>query len=156
MPDQKSDDGSNYYSQTLRINLVKGKVHIKGVSFSMDLAEKSPMIMGNQKRLKQVLKNLLSNAVKFTQSGTVTLQTRVEDDFVVIELTDTGIGISQEYLDKLFTPFIQEDTRLNREFSGTGLGLALAKLLIDLMHGRIEAESKKGEGSTFRVYLPAA
>ncbi len=128
----------------------------KGVEFNMNLSAESPMIMGNQKRLEQVLKNLLSNAVKFTQSGSVSLQIRIEDKFVVIELTDTGIGISQEYLDKLFTPFIQEDARLNREFSGTGLGLALAKLLIDLMHGRIEAESQKGKGSTFRIYLPAA
>ncbi len=126
----------------------------KGVAFHLNLTESNPTIRGNQKRLKQVLKNLLSNAVKFTQQGSVSLETRVEGDYAIIELTDTGVGMSQEHLDRLFTPFLQEDTRLNRDYSGTGLGLALSKLLIDLMHGRIEAESKKGKGSTFRIYLP--
>ncbi|MFK7848562.1 MAG: ATP-binding protein [Rhodothermales bacterium] len=128
----------------------------KNVTFNVTLSAKNPMVMGDPKRLKQVFKNLLSNAVKFTQEGSVSLETSIDGEFVVIEVTDTGVGMSQEHLDHLFTPFVQEDTRINRDFAGTGLGLALAKLLVDLMHGRIEAESKKGHGSTFRVYLPAA
>lgn len=128
----------------------------KGVAFNIDLADTSPMIMSNPKRLAQVLKNLLSNAVKFTEEGKISLTTRIEGEFAVIEVADTGVGISQEYIDKLFTPFVQEDTRLNRDFAGTGLGLALSKLLVDLMKGHIEAESEKGKGSTFRVYLPLA
>ncbi|MEM8485702.1 MAG: ATP-binding protein [Bacteroidota bacterium] len=128
----------------------------KNVAFEMSLSEEDLMIKGNSKRLKQVLKNLLSNAVKFTDEGTVSLSTRSEGEFAVIEVRDTGVGMSQEHLDHLFTPFVQEDARLNRDFSGTGLGLSLAKLLVDLMNGRIEAESEKGRGSTFRIYLPAA
>ena len=128
----------------------------KGVAFHKNLTSTSPTIMGNPKRLAQVLKNLLSNAVKFTEEGSISVTTRVEDDYAVIEVADTGVGIAQEYINKLFTPFIQEDTRLNRDFSGTGLGLALAKLLVDLMNGHIEAESEKGQGSTFRVFLPLA
>ena len=128
----------------------------KDVTLNLSIVDHNPMIMGNQKRLKQVLKNLLSNAVKFTEEGSVSIQSRIEDDQVVVEITDTGVGMSQEHLDKLFTPFVQEDTRLNRDYSGTGLGLALTKLLVDLMKGRIEAESEKGKGSTFRIYLPAA
>ena len=128
----------------------------KDVEFVLTLAPENPMIRANQKRLKQVLKNLLSNAVKFTQEGSVSIESRLEGEQVVIEISDTGVGMSQEHLDRLFTPFVQEDDRLNRDFAGTGLGLALAKLLVDLMDGRIEAESEKGKGSTFRIYLPAA
>lgn len=128
----------------------------KNVDLQVMLAPEDLVVKGNKKRLEQVLKNLISNAIKFTQEGAVTISTRRDDDFVVIEISDTGIGIAQEYLDKLFTPFLQEDNRLNRDFSGVGLGLSLAKLLVDLMHGHIKAESKKGEGSTFRIYLPAA
>ena len=75
---------------------------------------------------------------------------------VLVEVADTGIGIGQAHLDKLFTPFLQEDHRLNRRYQGVGLGLALVKRLLDVMDGRIEVESEKGKGSTFRVFLPAA
>ena len=126
----------------------------KGVAFQLNLSPENPVVRGNAARLSQVFTNLLSNAVKFTHSGSVTVSTRSEGQEVVIEVADTGIGISQAYLDQLFTPFLQEDTRLNRNFTGAGLGLAVVKLLVDLMKGRIEVESEKGAGSTFRIYLP--
>lgn len=129
----------------------------KGVAFDLTFSAEQLSVRGNEARLKQVFKNLLSNAVKFTHSGSVSVNvSRHEADEVVIEVADTGIGISQDYLDQLFTPFMQEDTRLNRNFAGIGLGLAVVKLLIDLMNGRIEVESEKGQGSTFRIFLPVA
>ena len=130
-------------------------LHEKGVSFELELSEENLVVLGNEARLNQVFKNLLSNAVKFTHRGSVSVSTRRNGSHVVIEVVDTGIGISQDYLDQLFTPFLQEDTRLNRNFSGAGLGLAVVKLLVDLMNGRIEVESEKGRGSTFRIFLPA-
>ena len=126
----------------------------KEVNFNLDLAAEEFVVLSNPKRLSQVLHNLLSNAVKFTHQGSVTLRTFSADSYVGIEISDTGIGISQDYLDQLFTPFVQEDMSLNRKFEGAGLGLAMVKLLIDLMKGRIEVDSKKGQGSTFRIFLP--
>jgi signal transduction histidine kinase len=75
---------------------------------------------------------------------------------VEIEVVDTGVGFSEEYVEQLFTPFSQEDSRLNRRFEGSGLGLSLVKRLLDLMGGEMEVESIKDEGSTFRVRLPMA
>jgi len=75
---------------------------------------------------------------------------------VALRVEDTGVGMSEAFLLRLFTPFVQEDQRLNRDYNGTGLGLALAKRLIERMHGTIEVESVKDAGSTFTVWLPAA
>ena len=126
----------------------------KGVEFNLDLAENDLMVLSNLNRLSQIMHNLLSNAVKFTHQGSVTLRTHRIEKHVILEISDTGIGISQDYLQQLFTPFVQEDMGLNRKFEGAGLGLALVKLLLDLMQGRIEVDSEKGKGSTFRIFLP--
>ena len=112
--------------------------------------------LGDAYRIEQVLGHLLSNAAKFTHAGHVAVRTRRAGNHVLIEVTDTGIGIGPEHLGKLFTPFLQEDNRLNRHYDGTGLGLALVKRLLDSMNGHIEVESEKERGSTFRVFLPAA
>lgn len=144
--------------QTLLIETEKTNqiLERKAVQFEAIFDDTDLLVLSNAKRLGQVFKNLLSNAAKFTHQGKVSICTRREGKWAVIEVADTGIGISEEYMQKLFTPFWQEDTRLNRQFPGTGLGLALVKLLLDLMNGRIEVESEKGQGSTFRIYLPIA
>lgn len=126
----------------------------KGVQFDLELADEDLVVLSNPNRLSQIIHNLLSNAVKFTHDGTVTLRTRSAEDTIIIEIVDTGVGISQEYLNQLFTPFVQEDMGLNRKFEGAGLGLAMVKLLLDLMKGRIEVQSEKGKGSTFTIFLP--
>ncbi|MEX0820620.1 MAG: PAS domain S-box protein [Rhodothermales bacterium] len=128
----------------------------KGVDFRVDLVDADPMVVVDAQRLEQVLDNLLSNAVKFTQEGSVSVHTELETGWVVVEVADTGVGIAKEHLSSLFEPFVQEDSRLNRKFEGSGLGLSLVKRLLDLMDGRIEVESEKGEGSTFRIKLPDA
>lgn len=135
---------------------VQGMLAQKPVTLEMDLAADDLAVQADPQRLEQVLDNLLSNAAKFTQEGAVTVRTRMRGDDVVVEIEDTGVGIAPEYQAQLFSPFMQEDNRLNRRFEGTGLGLALVKRLLDLMGGRIEVDSTKGEGSCFRVLLPAA
>lgn len=129
----------------------------KGIDLRVDLASDDPLIAGDARRIEQVIDHLLSNAAKFTERGSVTVRTRsVSDMRVEIEVVDTGVGFSEEYVERLFTPFSQEDSRLNRRFEGSGLGLSLVKRLLDLMDGELEVESIKDEGSTFRVRLPMA
>jgi PAS domain S-box-containing protein len=114
-------------------------------------------ITADPRRLKQILINLLSNAVKFTpEYGQIALQvkTNPEEDRIQFSVTDTGIGIAVEDLGRLFQPFVQLDSTLNRQFEGTGLGLTLVQKLTDLHGGSVEVESELGNGSRFMIYLP--
>jgi predicted ATPase/signal transduction histidine kinase len=110
-------------------------------------------------RFKQILLNLLSNACKFTESGFVTLRVRRirEDarDWLHFEAIDTGIGLTQEQMSKLFQDFSQADGSTTRKYGGTGLGLAICRRLCEMMGGSIDVESEPGKGSTFTVRLPA-
>jgi len=109
------------------------------------------------RRIKQILVNLLTNAVKFTPDhGQVTLQVRadVDQDLVQFSVIDTGIGITQDDLKRLFRPFTQIDSSLNRQQEGTGLGLALIQKLTDLHGGSVQVESQVGVGSNFTINLP--
>ncbi len=124
-----------------------------------------PPVWGDSGRVRQVLVNLVGNAVKFTPRGEVVVRVdgeileRDEDGATLMELTcsvrDTGIGISGERLRSLFQPFAQGDASTTRKFGGTGLGLAICRRLADAMGGRTWAESKEGEGSTFRFMFRA-
>jgi signal transduction histidine kinase len=128
----------------------------KNVRLEMELDGDELMVLSDRKRLSQVLDILLSNAAKFTEAGYVRLITRHTGQEAIVEVADSGIGMSHAFMDMLFTPFTQEDDRLNRRYPGAGLGLALAKLFVGVMGGRIEVESEQGVGSTFRLYLPVA
>ena len=105
-------------------------------------------------RLKQIIVNLISNAIKFTLKGEVTITLREQNEQLVFEVIDTGIGISQSQINKLFNRFEQADTTTTRNFGGTGLGLPIAKQLINLMGGEITVTSQEKLGSTFSVVLP--
>ncbi len=111
-------------------------------------------VMGDRNRLRQVFTNLVGNALKFTESGSVTIFTEVMEGQFRVGIRDTGIGMSREEMSRLFQPFQQVDGSITRRFGGTGLGLAISQRFMGLMHGRITAESRKGEGSTFMVELP--
>jgi two-component system cell cycle sensor histidine kinase PleC len=106
--------------------------------------------------MKQVLVNLLSNAVKFTPAGgRILLQAARDGEAgIVIQVSDTGIGIAPEHLDKVMSPFGQVHEALNRDTQGTGLGLPLSKALVELHGGRLTLESTPGKGTTARVALP--
>jgi signal transduction histidine kinase len=105
-------------------------------------------------RLRQCMLNLTSNAAKFTKNGRVTLATRaVEGDAFVVEVSDTGIGMSEETVARLFQPFVQADASVTRQYGGTGLGLAITKQLLDAMGGTVSVTSEPGRGSTFTITL---
>jgi len=113
------------------------------------------IIVNDQRRTEQVLMNLLSNAVKFTERGEVRVVCGLEGEFVAISVVDTGIGIKEDDLERVFLPFHQVDGGLTRKHEGTGLGLSICRRLAELMGGRIRAKSEMGVGSTFTLLLPA-
>ncbi len=126
----------------------------KHLVFTHQCMDLPPLVLGDQTRLTQAFLNLASNALKFTDAGSVRLTTEVfreEGDRVWLKfsVSDTGIGIAQEHLDRLFNAFEQADSSTTRHFGGTGLGLAITKRLASLMGGEVGVESKPGEGSTF-------
>lgn len=107
-------------------------------------------------RLTQILLNLVSNAIKFTNHGHVEVTARISLDSVLIAVADTGIGIHEDQLDRIFDAFVQVDSGRSRNESGTGLGLALTKHLVELMDGQIGVASTPGQGSVFTVTLPTS
>ena len=111
-------------------------------------------LRGDELRVRQVLTNLLDNAIKFTEKGSVTLRASLQDEQLHFEIRDTGIGIAPERLQAIFDPFTQADPSMTRRFGGTGLGTTISKQLVELMGGRIWAESEQGKGTTFHVVLP--
>lgn len=136
-------------------DLVGDKARARGIELAVDVHPDTPAwVRGDAERLRQVLNHLADNAVKFTESGEVVLRvTSGEQDEDQVELRfevrDTGIGIRPEECTRIFDPFTQEDGSSTRRHGGTGLGLALCKLLTELMHGEIEVQSEPGAGSTF-------
>jgi len=112
------------------------------------------LYLGDQTRVRQIISNLVSNALKFTESGEVEIVVCCLDEGLVISVRDTGIGIPEDKLSKLFGQFEQVDSSTTRRFGGTGLGLSICHELCRLMGGRIVVESRLGIGSTFTVHLP--
>jgi signal transduction histidine kinase/DNA-binding response OmpR family regulator len=106
-------------------------------------------------KVRQTLLNLTGNASKFTEAGTVTLAARRDGDDVVFEVTDTGIGIAPEHMDRLFQPFSQAESSTARRFGGTGLGLVISRRFCEMLGGGVTVRSEPGVGSTFTVRLPA-
>lgn len=106
-------------------------------------------------KLRQMMFNLLSNASKFTQNGVITLRVSRSKNRFTIEVSDTGIGMTDEQLKKLFQPFVQADASTTRKYGGTGLGLAITKQFAEMMGGDVQVVSILGEGSTFTLHLPA-
>lgn len=135
--------------------IVGNRAQEKKLEFLMQTAsDVPPLLIGDPLRLSQVLINLAGNAVKFTQQGEVMVsvtRARETSDEVLLRFTvkDTGIGMSQQEIDKLFRPFTQADSSITRKFGGTGLGLTISKRLVEMMGGRIWVESSPGIGSKF-------
>jgi PAS domain S-box-containing protein len=126
----------------------------KGLEFLTEIPS-GLKVRGDRERLAQVFLNLLSNAIKYTPAGTVELRAHQEDDAVVVEVRDTGIGLSESDLQKLFQKFFRSDNPYVRKVGGTGLGLSIAKAIVERHGGTITVTSQLGQGSTFTVRLPA-
>jgi len=133
----------------------------KPIEFTLNVAENLPHdLLGDELRIKQVLNNILSNAFKYTSEGSVTLsvsceQSEESDDIIVIfSVSDTGQGITEEQLGKIFDEYTRFYTDNNRTTVGTGLGMSITKRLLDMMNGEISVKSEPGKGSTFTVRIP--
>jgi len=129
----------------------------KRITLETDLPEEAPLIRGDELKLRQVLLNLLSNAVKFTpEGGRVTIRFELaRNGEPVIAISDTGIGMSPDEITVALEPFGQVDNGLAKLYEGTGIGLPLAKRLVELHGGKLAVESVRDAGTTVRVYLPA-
>lgn len=139
------------------LNFVRPMAYRKNIQLSLDVADEPGDILMDERRLRQVLINLLSNAVKFTPDGgrvELRAQNNVEDETVQLSVTDTGIGIALEDVNKLFQPFVQLDSSLSRRYEGTGLGLALVRRIVEMHGGSVILDSTPGQGSCFQVILP--
>ena len=140
---------------TMAVATVRPLADRKGLAIELAVDPGAGKVRGDRRRIEQVFLNLLSNAVKFTDQGHVRVECSRQGDHVVTSIGDTGIGISEIDLARLFRPFSQVDTGLTRQYEGTGLGLSISKKLVEMMGGTIEVESEVGRGSTFSVRLPA-
>jgi CheY-like chemotaxis protein len=128
----------------------------KKFELTLSITDDVPLLVRSDgTRLRQILINLLSNAIKFTSRGFVRVTVGYDQGWLTAEIFDTGIGISQEQLGRLFQPFSQADTSTTRRFGGTGLGLYIAHRLAEMMRGNIEVESEEEVGSKFTLRLPA-
>jgi CheY-like chemotaxis protein/nitrogen-specific signal transduction histidine kinase len=137
------------------VGMVAGQARAKGLALRVS---RDPLLAeayaGDATRIAQLLINLLTNAVKFTDSGDVELVLRAQLGGVAISVSDTGPGMSEELMGRLFKPFEQGDGSTTRKVGGTGLGLSISKHLVDMMQGRIHAHSEPGRGAMFEVWLP--
>ncbi len=133
---------------------VESLVRRKGNSFAVEIPGDLGTLHTDQVKLRQCLFNLLSNAGKFTERGTVTLAARREDASLVCAVSDTGIGMTPEQVDKLFQRFAQADASTTRRFGGSGLGLAITRAFAGLLGGEITVQSQSGHGSTFTLRIP--
>ncbi len=129
----------------------------KGLSLLIEHQTETFAIRGDRQRIGQVFTNILSNAIKFTRQGSITINIESPSmEEIAISVTDTGIGIDEDFIPHLFEEFRQEHTGVTREFGGTGLGLAITRRLVAMMSGSIEVKSQQGVGTTFRLVFPRA
>ena len=136
--------------------VVQAQAQNKGVDLHLHLADREAHVLADESRLQQVVWNLLSNAIKFTPGGGhIDVHARVVKDQYEIAVTDSGRGISPEFLPQIFERFSQQESGTGKSFAGLGIGLTIVKHLVDIHHGTIEVESEGlGKGATFCVRLP--
>ena len=141
----------------------------KGLKFILEISSGTPAgIYIDDARLRQIILNLVGNAVKFTEKGSIRLKVYTEnpqiinyskgktEEFIdlIIEVTDTGIGISKEMQEEIFNPFVQGQGQNVKKYGGTGLGLAITQRLVQLMNGTIDLDSQLNKGSSFKIKIP--
>lgn len=135
--------------------LFEPRITESGIMSIMDIEEGKQLFSRiNSTLFRKIVESLLDNAVKFTKEGSVKLSLKEKQGYAIISVSDTGIGVSEEFLPQLFTPFTQESAGRNRNYEGTGLGLALTQLAVEQMGGSISVSTSKNYGSTFTVSFP--
>jgi len=138
-----------------RMEEIRPQAEAKGVKMELQVKGDIPMTVGDEERIGQVITNLLSNAVKFTPpGGTVTVRLTPHEKMLLTEVIDTGPGIPPEQRDKIFDKFYQLSDVHTRQQGGSGLGLSIAKSIVEAHNGRIWVESEEGKGSNFKFLLP--
>ncbi|OJW81303.1 MAG: hypothetical protein BGO69_04355 [Bacteroidetes bacterium 46-16] len=156
---EKTDFSLREVIQSLS-DMLMFKAEERHISLRTNVADDIPNLMvGDPTRINQVLINLAGNAIKFTEKGYVAVNVSIlkkEDKtwWIKLDVADTGIGISSEYVDKIFESFTQAGTDVARKYGGTGLGLTISRQLVSLMHGEMSVKSELGKGTTFTVVLP--
>jgi len=140
------------------LRIVRERAATNGVDLIANFASNLPTLNADERMVKQILLNLLSNAVKFTnRGGSVSISVACDtDDGVTMRVADTGIGIAPEDIERAMQPFVQIDSSLQRKFSGTGLGLPLARSMVELHGGKFAIESAVGQGTAITVSFPPA
>src|SRR5947207_15273796 len=130
----------------------------KGLQLTLEMEDSLPMALADSQRIRQVVINMVSDGLKFTETGGVTIQCALLDryDMLRISVNDGGIGISPAALDYIFEAFRQADGSTTRRFGGTGLGLTIARKLIELQGGEVSVESVVGKDATFSLTLRVA
>jgi signal transduction histidine kinase len=137
------------------INLQTASLQRKHLKFNLLFCPEIPIVYADTTKFKQVILNVISNSIKFTDTGTISLITRLENTQAIITIIDTGIGIDPQQQSKLFRPFVMIDGSTTRKFSGTGLGLAISKNFMKMMGGDITISSQgQGLGTTVEIILP--
>lgn len=137
------------------IETMKGQAKMKGIKIEKLVESDLPELFIDKYRMEQVITNLLSNAIKFSEKNSrVIVRAYKKDENVILEVQDFGRGIPKNKLKKIFEPFYQVDSGMDRKFGGAGLGLTIVKGIVEAHAGRIEVESKVREGTTFRIILP--
>jgi len=126
----------------------------KPIDLINDISQDVPLIRADENRIQQILHNLIGNAIKFTEEGSVRIQAEIENQYLAISISDTGIGIPANKFKIIFESFEQGDGSTAREFGGAGLGLSVSKSLVELHGGRIDVESEIGVGSKFTFTIP--
>ncbi len=139
------------------VRLFEPKAQLKGLTLASSWTARPPVVKGDPLRVRQVLSNLVANALKFTAKGGVEVRCRAQVQgatcALVLEVVDTGPGLTAQTLGRLFQPYMQADASTARAYGGTGLGLVISRQLAEAMGGRLEAQSVEGAGSTFRLAL---
>ncbi|MBM3127722.1 MAG: PAS domain-containing protein [Chloroflexi bacterium] len=142
--------------QLIRAVVDEMRMRTEAHYFVVDLPAELPRVLIDPRRIRQVLTNLIGNAIKYSAKGQITIACEVENDRVVVSVSDQGEGIPPQYLDKVFERFFQVDGASTRRVGGSGLGLAIARGIIEAHDGKIWVERATGQGSTFRFTLPLA
>jgi signal transduction histidine kinase len=139
------------------LQATQAQIDARSQHLEVEIADDMPPVFADRSRLAQILINLLSNAHKYTpQGGHISVRADVQGDFVECTVTDTGVGISPQDRQSLFTKFFRSEDPAVRETPGTGLGLCIVKSLVELQSGEIEVKSELGKGTTVRFTMPVA